>query len=175
MARKGVLVSDPTVSRMTPAQWLFEYHGLLRREEEETERAFKGMKGILINVLGLNLKSSNKNKDLPPHERFEADLNEFTPLVMLAGNHHLLKQFFSDGDDTIGQDRTGESKVSDAEYEAQSQAIMSDMEPIDVPIARMSVDDIQRQVDTQGLGIQNVDETPFPLPSNTVIIRDGEE
>ena len=175
MARKGLLVSDQTVRSMTRAQWLFEYHGLLKKEEEETERTFKGMKAILINVLGLNLKSSEKNKDLSPVERFEADLNDFTPLVLLAGNHHLLKQYFKDADGGFGDDLTGQSKVSDEEFEEQSKAMLDDMEPIDVPIARMSVNDIQQSIDNKGLDVQDLDGPPLPLPSNTIIILDGKE
>jgi hypothetical protein len=181
MARKGVLASDPTVRSMTRAQWLFEYHGLVKKDEEETDRAHKSLKHILIDVLGLNLKSAEKGKELSPEARFELNLTEFTPLVMLAGNHHLLKQYFKDVD--TSDDLTGESKVSDADFEAQAQAIMDDMEPIDIPIAQMSVADIERIAQHRDLGIQDVDPfshkdpivTPLPIRPTTVIIRDGKE
>jgi hypothetical protein len=166
---------------MTRAQWLFEYHGLLKKDEEETDRAHKSLKHILIDVLGLNLKSADKGKDLSPEEKFELNLKEFTPLVMLAGNHHLLKQYFKDVD--TSDDITGESKVSDADFEAQSQAMLADMEPIDVPIAHMSVADIERIAQNRDLGIQDLNpfiekdktDTPLPMRPTTVIIRDGKE
>ena len=174
MARKGILVADPTVSSMTRAQWLFEYHALKHKEDRDTERYVKLLKATLINLLGLNIKSAERHKDLPPAERFEAELTDYTPLVLLAGNHHLLSSFFKEGDPVLGgtDDLTGQSKVDDAEYEKMSQAILDDMEPIEVPIAKMSVDEIHARADNKGLGVRTGDDPPFPLPPGTVIIKD---
>ena len=176
MARKGLLVSDPTVRTMTPAQWLFEYYALQDREEKETERYLKGLKGILVNVLGLNLKSNAANQHLSPEKRFEADLNEYTPLVLLAGNHHLLNKHFEDINQTSGLgDITGQSTVPDDQYEEQSKAIMDDMEPIDIPIARMSVEELNRGIENRGLNIKELDQPPLPIPMGSVIIKDKDE
>ena len=176
MARKGVLVSDPTVRSMTRAQWLFEYNALQEKETRETERFLKGIKGILINVLGLNFKSSAVHKDETPDKRFEADLKEYTPLVLLAGNHHLLDKYFKDIEDVHGLgDITGQSTVPDDQFEAQAKAIMDDMEPIDIPIARMSVEEMTRHLDHQALKITEVDKPPFPVPIGSVIIKEGKE
>lgn len=176
MARKGLLVSDPTVRAMTRAQWLFEYHALQEKEEKETERFLKGFKGILVNVLGLNLKSNAANKHLSPNERFEADLNEYTPLILLAGNHHLLNKHFEEINEATGLgDTTGQSTVPDDQFEEQARAIMDDMEPIDIPMAKMDVTDILRGIDHRSLSIKEIDQPPLPMPIGSVIIKDEDE
>lgn len=52
------MISDPSVQRMTDAQWLFEFYSLRKREErksEETVELLKGLRQMVVDLLGLNV------------------------------------------------------------------------------------------------------------------------
>jgi hypothetical protein len=166
-ARKGLLVSDPHLLRLTRSQLWMEY--MVERKSERSEREFyvKALRTTLIDILGLDLKERfEANRD-----NREANPDAYVPFILVGGNHHLMKAYL-DGMQGEAEDKTGESKVADADYEEQAKRLMGDMEPIEGnPFASMSAADIINAKQAAALGIRDLDE--FPIPSDHVIIEPG--
>lgn len=182
MARKGILVSDPSVARMTRAQWTWEYMALLKREEEERKFNVKSMKAVLVNVLGLNLaKELDENgKPITWEKMTEEQREAFVPAVMLMGNHRLMGPYVdkinAGAIDDIEQGVTHDIPVD--EFEKQSQAMMSDdgdMAPIDPFAGRNLMDEIQR-ARLEKLGVKTLEGPPSKgvkvKRNNTVVIEE---
>lgn len=149
MSRKGVLVSDPSVRKMTRIQWVFEYLALRDREREDKQFQVDAIRRTLIHVMGLSAI-------IPGNE----DPDKFVPLVMLAGNHHLMHGYAKAmGIDGIAED--GSTSVNDTDWEAMSQRMAAGMEPIDDdPFGDVSPQELLNREDKKILGIQEVDELP---------------
>jgi hypothetical protein len=166
-ARKGLLVSDPTVLSLSRSQLWLEYMAERRLEKSDREFYVKSLRYTLINLFGLNLK-----------EQFEAhrddrpiDDDAFVPLILVAGNHHLMKGYL-EGMQGAADDQTGQSKITDAEYEEQAQRMLADMEPIEGDaFAGLSDADVINLRQAKALGIKDIDE--FPMPADAVIIGPG--
>lgn len=93
LARKGVLVSNPDVARMTTPQWVYEYHILQKRDREYFEAFAKILRNVIIGTFGLNmLRPQDENgvpktaENMSPEEK-----DFFLPLVGWIGNPELLK------------------------------------------------------------------------------------
>lgn len=87
MARKSILLSDPSVRDMNEAQWLFEYHALQTRERQSVDlvtsmfRALvRAMRHTLITVLGLDLIRTWYAAGVRDKAKLEA-LKEETPYI----------------------------------------------------------------------------------------------
>jgi hypothetical protein len=131
MARKGILVSNPDVRNMSPAQWAFEYYALHKKESDLAEALATNVKHLIVNILGLNaLRPVNEN-GVPkkPHELTEEEQEQFLPLVAWVGHPELLKK--------VGEQLQVEQAITqaaeDQSYEEMVAAIDAaggDMEPI---------------------------------------------
>lgn len=87
MARKSILLSDPSVRNMNEAQWLFEYHALQARERQSVDlvtsmfRALvRALRHTLITVLGLDLIRTWYAAGVRDKAKLEA-LKEETPYI----------------------------------------------------------------------------------------------
>lgn len=93
LARKGILMTDPSVKHMTPAQWAFEYIALNRKERDDKEFHIRSLKSVLITTLGLNLlKPEDQNGHPKGYEAMNDEEREsFIPLTAWTGNEGMLK------------------------------------------------------------------------------------
>lgn len=93
MARKGVLINHPDVQRMSTAQWLFEYHSLIKAEHHRFETFFKVFKGMMVGLLGLNaIKPEDEKGQVKRIEDMTVDEKEsFLPLVHWIGRPEMMK------------------------------------------------------------------------------------
>lgn len=103
--------------------------------------------------MGLDLKAR-----LSATEGQEIDPDDFLPMALVCGNHHLLEKMLKG----IGREPgEGESIVSDEEYAEMDRRMVSDMEPImDDPLAGKSLKDILAAQDINNLGIKVIDDDP---------------
>lgn len=150
---------------MTKAQWLFEYTALLEREKEDRKFQLKAFKNILVSILGL---------DIPNKMKGDEDPEAYTPLVMMAGNHHLLKAMIDNiNKDKDDGDPARSSKVGDTEYEAQLARMEAGMEPMeDDPFAGIPLKELLNKRDAQILGVQETDDiVPLPADSERVDVE----
>lgn len=152
MARKGILVTDPSVRKMTRAQWIFEYLALRERESEERKFHVDSLRRILIYVMGLSAV-------IPGNE----DPDKFVPLIVLAGNHHLMHGYAKSMGVDMTPDEDGTTSISDQDWEKMSQRMAAGMEPIeDNPFDDISARELLDREDKKILGVQEVDELPSP-------------
>jgi hypothetical protein len=166
-ARKGLLVSDPSLLNLTRSQLWMEYMVERRLEKSEREFHVKSLRVTLIDILGLDLK-----------ERYEANRDDrkvdpeaYVPFILVGGNHHLMQAYLKDIQGE-SEDKTGESKVADSDFEEQAQRLLADMEPIEGnPFVSMSPTDIINAKQAEALGVRDSDE--FPIPGDHVIIEPG--
>lgn len=107
LARKGVLISNPDIARMTTAQWLFEFHAL--QEKEKTSAAFTvevykesvtALRKLMIALLGLDVFGEKK----------------IMPLALLAGNPKLLSKWYEDAQ----ADEAIEAAANDTDFDQLS-------------------------------------------------------
>lgn len=122
LARKGVLISDPSVERMTSDQWHFEALALYRKEKAELEIAasiFKEgvsvFKRTLIEVLGANTGLSKK-------EREESQGFGFVPMSMFVSRPEFLNEMIS------REKSLNELDAPDAEAKEQLQKELIDLD-----------------------------------------------
>jgi hypothetical protein len=129
---------------MSKAQWLYNYIGIINQAKEDKEFQVTSLHKVLVNVLGLNLTNILTNN---------LDSEEFIPLVLLAGNHHLLKAYLDEYKDN---NDTPVSTVSDLEYEEQLKRMNNGMEPIiDTDILNgLSINEILTNKDLELLNIK---------------------
>lgn len=135
---------------MSRAQWIFEYISLV--EKEKAERRFQAdmLRQTLLSVLGLQI---------PNQMRGDEDQDAFTPLILLAGNHHLMKAML----DKESGNNTNIHSISDAEYEQQLANMDAGMEPIvDDPFNGQTVSEVLSQQLSKTLVIVG-DELPAPI------------
>lgn len=158
MARKGLLMSSPDVRNMTSTQWVFEYHALHDKEEMYMDVFTKLMRGVLINVLGLNsLKPETEAGDPKKWDDMTAEeKDQFLPLIAWCGRTEMLKSL---------QEQLQKTKINeevprdDKEYERTVAAIDAaggDMEAI-IPEFPMAAKIAQ---DKKALGIKDLDDLP---------------
>lgn len=117
-----MLLSDPSVARMTATQWVFEFQALRRREVDMEKR--------VTAMLGLNM----------------LDTDRPVPLAMLCGSPELLKHVGEE----LNKMREAEAGTADMDFDAFSDALMhatapkgdtsaevpADMQPILQPIPK---------------------------------------
>lgn len=130
MARKGVLLSDPSVRTMTEAQWHFEYHALQAREKRTFETVtqvfdafFKSMRALLVRVLGLDLVRTWRQlgvSDRAEREKLKSEI-PFVPLVHLVGDAERINEWVKK-DDGLSDE---EADKKEAEAEAFSRLLRS--------------------------------------------------
>jgi len=109
---------------MNDTQWLFEYQGLLKKEQRETERAVQIMKQsrrVLAHLLGLDLV---QQAGVPPEEQ------PIVPLSLMCGRPEVLEKVLEEAQVEAG----AQAALQDDEYERWS-AMMAgeDMVPYDEP------------------------------------------
>lgn len=175
MARKGILVSNPDVGRMSRVQWLFEYHSLINKERESMKLNIKVMKGLLINVLGLNAlrpeDAQGNPKDyasLTPEEQ-----ESYLPLVAWCGRPELLQKI----SDQIQKEEIVADIGKDTSYEtlvAQMDAADGDLLPIIQEKFGIKTEDLKQQTsvnqkeDLKKLGIRDISEMSLNVDSDEI-------
>ena len=132
LARKGVLVSNPDVAKMTETQWMFEYHSLRKQESTTFKTHFAAMRQTIVSTLGLNLIRPVDDKGFPKRydKMTEEEMDMFLPLVAWVGRAEILKEVGEQVQAELGLDK---AESTDDEYEALTAAIDAaggDMEPI---------------------------------------------
>lgn len=119
-------MSNPDVARMTPAQWLFEYHALQAKEKQTSDLVVEVFKQsgvvarkLLISLLGLDIG--------PPDENGERVV---IPLSMLAGNPEMMAKVH----ETLQQEQAVAETTTDAEFDALSAKLakgdVADLDPV---------------------------------------------
>mgnify|MGYP001569969241 CR=1 FL=1 len=136
LARKGVLVSNPDVAKMTWTQWMFEYHSLRKKEEMLFKSSFLALRRTMVSVLGLNALRPTDEAGVPkkPEKMTEDELDQFMPLVSWVGRAELLNEISKQYETEAGIDA---ATNPDSEYERQVAAIDDadgDMSPIFSPL-----------------------------------------
>lgn len=132
MARKGILVSSPDVKKMTQTQWMFEYHALKRKEEDQYKNHFETFRRILVSVLGLDLIRPKDQDGITKsyEDMTTVEKDAFIPLVAWCARPDMLKTVA----EQVEMDLTMEKAANpDSDYEAMVNAIDAadgDMEPI---------------------------------------------
>ena len=130
MARKGVLISDPSVQAMTEAQWHFEYHALKAREKRTFEQVghlitatMRAIRATLIRVLGLDLVKTWRQLGVASKEEREALKEEmpFVPMSYLVADAERLQGWLK-MDDGLSDE---EADRKEAEAEAFSALLRS--------------------------------------------------
>ncbi len=131
LARKGVLISNPDVRRMTRTQWLFEYFALIERNKSEQEIFVRNMKAILVNIFGLNAIRPEHENGIPKkwEEMTDEEKEAFLPLSLWIGREDMLKRIKDQWD----TEKAIDDSSSDKQYEAlvkQIDEAGGDMEPV---------------------------------------------
>lgn len=157
IARKGVLISNPDVQKMTPIQWMFEYHSLLKKESHELDINIKLVKNSLVNILGLNLiRPRDQNGKVKPDSAMTTlDKESFLPLTAWIGHPELLKLV----QEQVEQDLPP-TLSSDAEYEKMVAAIDAaggDMDPIINPEG-INVEQVKTKQSHEVLNVKDISE-----------------
>ena len=135
LARKGVLMSDPSVQAMTTEQWHFEYEGLLAREEAKASTlarvfrdAVRAFREVLISVLGLNLLKRWIGATPEQAERLK-DMTPFVPAAYLWTKPEVLEHWQQEA----LRDEGAEAAMKDEAFEAFSAALargdLSEVDP----------------------------------------------
>jgi hypothetical protein len=141
LARKGVLITDPSVEKMTEAQWLFEFEGLRQKEEATNEMTGEvvkvcvdALRNTLIQVLGLNLVHPD---DVLPEER-ESGQPVFIPYSYLGGQPEVMKHVLEKYEKAEEASKATDRAMRDTSFEAFSRDLqrmltagqIGDLEPI---------------------------------------------
>lgn len=157
MARKGVLLTDPSVKEMSMQQWMFEYAALAKKEKDNREFIVKAMKGVLVSTLGLNmLRPEDAAGNPKPFEEFtEEDKEQFIPLTAWVGNEGMLKAVKEQLDKVK---MNVELPPVDDNYEAMVAAIDAaegDIEPI-IGLDKLDIPDNPKKAhDEKVIGVLN--------------------
>ncbi len=132
LARKGVLVSNPDVAKMTETQWMFEYHALKRKEEMIFKSSFVALRKTMVSVLGLNLIRPVDEKGFPKKygQMTEDEENMFLPMVAWCGRPEMLKDVAEQVQNELGMDKAENPDDAYEKLTAAIDAAGGDMEPI---------------------------------------------
>lgn len=138
---------------------------LRRRETEEQDFSLKSLKNTLISVLGLNLvPPMDDNGDIIPEDQLTDDQKEsFIPMVLLAGNHHLLSPHVKRVKEALEKQKIGSEVIAaDAEFEKLSKALAAggDMEPIMVGDITLEEAILKKELKDAGVHVLPDDEIP---------------
>lgn len=155
MARKGILISDPSVARMNRTQWLFEYLALTRRDREDKEFNVRAMKSVIISTFGLNLIRPEDGNGNPKtiDQMTDEEREQYIPLTAWIGNEGMLKAVQQQHEKI---DIPVDMPISDKSYEDMVAAIDAaggDIEPI-IGIDQMDIpSDAKKRHDEKVVGI----------------------
>jgi hypothetical protein len=152
LARKGVLISNPDVRRMTRTQWLFEYFALIEKDKLEQEIFVRNAKAILVNVLGLNAIRPEHENGVPKkwEEMTDEEKEGFLPLSLWMGREDMLKRIKDQWD----TEKAIDDSSSDKQYEELVKKIDEaggDMEPV-----LDTMFDRKQEVDNSKLNVEGV-------------------
>lgn len=111
---------------MTATQWIWEYEGLIEKENRDRDQLIEVLKTsrkILVQLLGLDL--------LVDQDVLEKDQDAFIPYMIMAGRREVAKAIL----DKLDEEKTSKQAIEDEEFEKLSSAIargenLGDMEPI---------------------------------------------
>lgn len=111
LGRKGVLISDPSVSAMTDAQWVFEYRALQAKRKEEIEdrkEVLEVQQRMLKAFLGLDIV-----------KQADDEVERWIPLSLICGNPDLLKTIFEENEREEG----ARDALNDPEFDEWSERL----------------------------------------------------
>lgn len=135
LARKGVLISNPDVEKMTEAMWMFEALALRERDKQEKERLDSYFKvGVrlfrqtLIKLLGLD-RGLNK-LELGVVESDPDAPMPFVPFVFFAGRPDAVKHIMEKEDEAERMGEAVNDKGFDELSEQLAKADIGDMMPL---------------------------------------------
>ena len=165
IARKGVLLSHPSVQEMSHMQWLIEAKALHKKEIKERDERIKltkevyeaasmSFRDILVHILGLNIGAGKQVEGKPV---------PFIPFMPLVAKPEVVEELMKRESEEIEisnalEDR-GLSEVNDALMDLD----MGDLEPIfsgknsDDPIERWMSEDNQRALKEMGIEVKDRD------------------
>lgn len=117
---------------MTSTQWMFEFHALKKKEEDQYKLQFETFRAILVSVLGLDLIRPKGENGLPKsHEEMTPEeKSAFIPLVAWCARPDMLKPVAEQAELDMAMDKVNSP---DDDYEKMVQAIDAadgDMDPI---------------------------------------------
>ncbi len=175
MARKGILVSNPDVQNMSRVQWVFEYHSLINKERETIKLNVKVMKGLLINVLGLNaLRPEDAQGNVKDPETLTAEEQEaYLPLIAWCGRPELLQKV----SEQLQKDEIVAEIGKDTSYDklvAEMDAADGDLLPIIQEKFGIKSEDlgkqseVNRKADLAKLGIKDISEMQLNIDSDEI-------
>jgi hypothetical protein len=167
MARKGVLLSDPSVKNMSLGQWIFEYHALAKRESDTFTTVAKALKAILINVMGLNTLRPEDEQGSPKlvDNMTDEEKEAFLPLIAWVGRPEMLKLV----KDQIEVDTVMSETDDNKEYEKLVDSIDAndgDMEPMMGPVLLPPIS-YKQEIFNQQMESMKVEKYPGANTSNT--------
>lgn len=114
MARKGVVINDPSVQSMTAMQWFFEYYAL-RRKEREQNQLLQGLvmagRKLAVKLLGLDLQS---------YVEGAPESDDFIPLSLLVGQPEVLRAVMEQAE----EEADGYAAGNDDDFDAMSKQLM---------------------------------------------------
>lgn len=169
MARKGILVSDPQVQRTSPAQWLWDYITLHKKEQDDRIFWVKTLKDVLVSVLGLKVPVLDETGHPKPEDTLtEQEKESFVPYIYLGGNTQLLQKYFEKCQEPAAPNNPDE----DAAYEELQRKMADaegDMVPLDDPFVNIKPAEIVRRNDHKALGIIMVNDRDEPITSEVKI------
>lgn len=162
MARKGVLMSDPSVRNMTQTQWMFEYHALFERDKTYFEAFGRILKNVLVATLGLKAirpedanGSPKKFEDMTDEEK-----ESFMPLVAWVAHPEMLKKVSAQLEDESVVEKATSDKAYEDMVSALDKAVAAgeDMEPI-IGIDHIKVPANPRlEIDKKLVGVKDLKE-----------------
>jgi len=147
---------------MTKTQWMFEFHALKKKEDDQFKLQFETFRQILVSVMGLDMIRPKDENGIPKqYEDMTAEeRTAFIPLVAWCGRPDMLKPVAEQAEMDMALDKV----ISpDDAYEQMVQAIDAadgDMEPIIglpvTPVGKVVNPIVDKQV-KQVLNIVEVD------------------
>lgn len=138
MARKSILLSDPSVRDMNEAQWMFEYYALREREKNTVDlvtsmfRALvRALRHTLITVLGLDLIRSWYAAGVRGKDKLDALKEEtpYIPAVYIFGDPARIDKLIGLDDGKTDEEREAEDRQIAAVNHAIRSGALEDQIP----------------------------------------------
>jgi len=189
LARKGVLISDPSVHDMTHAQWLWEAQNLAKKERLELDRVADFTRvmfqqtalvarEIIIHLFGLHLAA--------PDRKPEDESTPYLPLVVYASHPEMFSELMKRKKEMGTEADVTAPEVTDL-VERVKDITMADLEPLFTgaassdPLERWNSAENQAYLKALGIDVSGVetkadsDNDASDTSNDTAIDAYGEE